>query len=47
MDMDSEEKKPLDAPAEKEGEKKDAGAQADCGLSYTLGCGMHTMGMTR
>ena len=39
MDTNPEEKKPLDAPAEKEGEKKDAGAQGGCGWSYTSGCG--------
>ncbi len=38
MDTNPEEKKPLDAPTEKESEKKDAGAQGVCGYSYYVSC---------
>ena len=38
MGTNPEEKKPLDAPSEKECEKKDAGAQMICGYSWAGGC---------
>lgn len=42
---DDEKKLPLNAPAEKESEKKDAGAQVCCG--WNAACGQLTTGMLR
>lgn len=43
--MSDQEKKPFEAPDQKEAEKKDAGAQSGCGLSICSNCGRYVISM--